>query len=87
MKGIIRLGDETSHGGSVSAVPTAFTVLGRPVARVGDPCECPRPGHSHCRIASGDPNFCIDGIPVAFEGDQTSCGATLHSSAGRFERN
>ena len=79
MKGIIRLGDKTSHGGKVTSASTPFTVDGRPVARVGDPCDCPLPGHSDCRIETGDPNFLIDGIPAAFDGDKTSCGAILHA--------
>jgi uncharacterized Zn-binding protein involved in type VI secretion len=32
-------------------------------------------------IAEGDPKVLIDGIPVAFEGHKTSCGATLISTA------
>ncbi|WP_370662423.1 PAAR domain-containing protein [Massilia aurea] len=32
-------------------------------------------------IAEGDPDMTIDGIPVAFDGHATSCGARLISTA------
>jgi uncharacterized Zn-binding protein involved in type VI secretion len=31
-------------------------------------------------IAEGDPDVLIDGIPVAFEGHKTTCGAVLIST-------
>lgn len=81
MKGVIRLGDPTSHGGKViSASGTSF-VNGIAVARQGDACICPIHGHSPCMIAEGDPSVLVGGIPVAFQGHKTSCGATLISTA------
>jgi uncharacterized Zn-binding protein involved in type VI secretion len=80
MKGVIRLGDATSHGGKVIAATGTSTVHGIAVARQGDACVCPIPGHTGCVIAEGDPLVTIDGIPVAFDGHKTSCGATLVSS-------
>ena len=56
------------------------------MARVGDRCTCPVKGHGVCVIAEGDPNFTIGGLPVAFDGHRTSCGATLRSTARGFER-
>jgi uncharacterized Zn-binding protein involved in type VI secretion len=56
MRGVIRLGDPTSHGGSVIAASGRSVVLGKTVARVGDACSCPMRGHSGCVIAEGDPN-------------------------------
>jgi len=47
------------------------------VARKGDRCSCPLPGHGDCVIAEGDPDVLIDGVPVAFDGHHTSCGAVL----------
>jgi uncharacterized Zn-binding protein involved in type VI secretion len=35
------------------------------------------PGHTMCIIAEGDAKVTIDGVPVAFDGHKTSCGATL----------
>ena len=36
LKGIIRLSDSTDHGGTVITPLSTMTVLGKPVARVGD---------------------------------------------------
>ena len=69
----IRLGDPTSHGGSVTAVAaTPTNVMGKPLAVVGDPCSCPIPGHSGCTIVEGDPAWTIDGKPVALHGHKVS---------------
>lgn len=81
MKGVIRFGDATSHGGKVVVASSMARVNGITVARQGDACICPIKGHSPCVIAEGDPKVLLDGVPVAFEGHKTSCGATLISSA------
>lgn len=80
MKGIIRVGDATSHGGKVITGADASKVMDRPVARQGDLCICPIEGHQNCVIAEGDSAFIVDGKPAAFDGHKTSCGATLISS-------
>ena len=83
----IRLGDSTSHGGSVTSVAATQTnVMGKPLACVGDPCSCPMPGHSGCTIAEGDPHWNINGKAVALHGHKVSCGATLIASIGNFTR-
>lgn len=87
MKGIIRLGDPTDHGGVVvSASAGQYLVDGKPVARVGDKCSCPKKGHDGCTIAEGDPAFIVDGIAVAFEGHKTTCGAILQSTMPNFSK-
>lgn len=86
MRGVIRLGDPTSHGGKVLSAAPHSVVMGTAVARKGDKCSCPHRGHDNCVIAEGDQDVTIDGVPVAFEGHKTSCGATLMStmpSSGR----
>lgn len=86
MKGVIRLNDPTSHGGVVTSASSTSVVLGIGVARVGDTVSCPKKGHRNCTIVQGDPDVVIDGVPVAFDGHLTSCGATLIStmpSSGR----
>lgn len=80
MRGVIRLGDPTSHGGKVvSASPDSFA-SGIAVARQGDACTCPCRGHGLCRIAEGDDSVRIDGVAVAFDGHRTTCGARLIST-------
>ncbi|NIE66026.1 PAAR domain-containing protein [Burkholderia sp. Ax-1719] len=80
MRGIIRVGDATSHGGRVATGSQVSEVMGRAVARQGDRCICPMQGHQNCVIAEGDSSFIVDGKPVALDGHKTSCGATLISS-------
>jgi uncharacterized Zn-binding protein involved in type VI secretion len=85
MPNVIRLNDPTSHGGKVVSVSaTWFTVDGIPVARVGDQIICPVPGHSVCVIIEGSSEHAIGGIPVAYDGHKTSCGATLKSTVTTF---
>lgn len=85
MRNVIRLGDATSHGGSVIAVAaTHYRVGGIPVARVGDRCTCPLKGHDNCTIVEGDAAVTVDGVSVAFDGHKTSCGAALLASTRDF---
>lgn len=86
MKKVIRLGDPTSHGGVVVSAAPNFSMMGIQVARVGDQCTCPRPGHGGCVIAEGDPGWTIGGRAVALEGHLTSCGASLISTLGNVDR-
>ncbi len=72
---LIRLGDTTSHGGSVTSAASEFLVYGRPVARIGDTVACPT--HGTVVIQTGADELTIEGRPVAREGDVTSCGASL----------
>ncbi len=41
MKGIIRLGDSTTHGGMVIQASSQMTIEGKPAALVGDLVSCP----------------------------------------------
>lgn len=85
MRNVIRLGDATSHGGKVVSVSARhITVEGIAVARVGDACSCPIKGHDNCTIAEGDPHHVVDGIPVAYAGCKTTCGAVLIASTGNL---
>jgi uncharacterized Zn-binding protein involved in type VI secretion len=86
MKRVIRLGDPTTHGGKVTAAAPNSTAMGVAVARKGDRCFCPIKGHQTCVIAEGDPKVLIDGVPVAFEGHATSCGAKLISTVSNSGR-
>ncbi|AKJ28507.1 PAAR motif family protein [Caldimonas brevitalea] len=53
---------------------------------MGDKCICPKKGHKNCTIVEGDPDFTVDGVPVAFDGHKTSCGATLIASLSNFNK-
>ena len=84
MKRVIRLGDRTDHGGKVITGYAPCLIYGKPVARIGDKCTCPMDGHHNCTIVEGDPNHLAGGIPVAFEGCRTDCGAVLLSSLDSY---
>ncbi|MDR2819944.1 MAG: PAAR domain-containing protein [Desulfovibrio sp.] len=79
-RGVIRLGDTTTHGGKVIAVAHIPSDMGKPIACVGDLTVCPK-----CKgmypIVEGDSECTIEGDPVAFDGHETACGAALITSA------
>lgn len=84
MKGVIRLGDKTTHNGCVLTASTTIIVQGKGVARVGDTVSCPKDKHGPTQIIEGDPNITDDGIPIAFEGHKCACGCSLISSIQSF---
>jgi uncharacterized Zn-binding protein involved in type VI secretion len=80
MKRVIRLGDRTSHGGTVVSACGSVAIGGKGVALVGDQTTCPINGHGPAVIGEGNPDWTIDGKGVALVGHKTSCGATLIAS-------
>ena len=85
MPNVIRVGDPTSHGGQViESSANHIIVSGKPVALVGDKCICPIYGHQNCSIVSGNAKHVVNGKAVAYDGDKTSCGATLIATVGNF---
>jgi len=77
---IARVGDKTSHGGTVSTGSTKMMVGGQMVACVGDSVPCAIAAHNAGgppKITSGSPKILLNGKPVAVHGSTTSCGATL----------
>ncbi len=72
---LIKLGDKTSHGGSVIEASTLSNTGGVGIARMGDKTVCPK--HGSNPIISGDSSLIIDGKPAARHGDKTACGASL----------
>ena len=78
-RGVIHLGDATTHGGKVVSVAHKPTDMGIPIACVGDMTDCPLYKGSFS-IVEGDPTCKIEGVPVAFDGHKIACGAALISS-------
>jgi uncharacterized Zn-binding protein involved in type VI secretion len=78
-RGVIRLGDKTTHGGQVISAAHDFTVLGKQVALEGDSTYCPQ-----CKgtfsIQPGTDSRKHHGKRVAYDQDLTACGAKLISS-------
>lgn len=79
MSAIVRLGDSSTHGGSVTSASTDTKCNGRGVARNGDSFQCPRHGLETI-IASGSQK--CNGRAIARVGDVTTCGAILNSGSG-----
>jgi len=75
-KSLVRMGDRTSHGGTVISGDMTWEVYGKAVARVGDLTVCPK-----CKgvfaITTGADDLTGFGQAVARHGDKTACGATL----------
>jgi len=82
MKGVIRIGDPTSHGGQVIGQERPAKVQGKSVALKGDEVSCPIPGHHNCVIETikRPGTLMVDGIDVAQHDDLASCGAVLQST-------
>lgn len=78
-RGVIRVGDKTSHGGEVLTGAADFKVLGKAVAVAGDMASCPKCG-GHFAIVAANSTRKHHGKPVAYHEDQTECGAKLLSS-------
>jgi uncharacterized Zn-binding protein involved in type VI secretion len=74
----IRLGDSTTHGGTVTSAQSQFIIDGLALAVVGDAVSCPKCGPT--TIVQGDPVWQLDGAMVALHGHATACGATLIAS-------
>jgi len=83
MRAIVRLGDSSSHGGTVITASSKVLVRGAPVARAGDLHSCPVPGHGVTAITTGAARCRVEGSAVARAGDVAGCGAALMASQGK----
>jgi uncharacterized Zn-binding protein involved in type VI secretion len=80
--GIIRNGDKTSCGGTVTGGDPTFVVHGREIAPVGTAIVCAR----DCKIVEGWPTCFGDNKPTGFHGCATThgchCISTMNGLAG-----
>lgn len=74
---IARMGDTSSHGGTIITGALKTFVDGVPVARMGDLHVCPIYGHLVTPIINGSPTTMVEGKPVARMGDMAACGAMI----------
>lgn len=79
MRGVIRLGDSTSHGGKVITA-SGYEVNGKKMALVGDLVSCPIPGHGNNPITTGNSKITINGKTAALHGFLAQCGCTVLTS-------
>ncbi|WPN51989.1 PAAR domain-containing protein [Pseudomonas sp. P9_2] len=87
MRGVIRIGDKLSSGGTVLTGAPGLKFIAREVACVGDKVFCPLPGHGANQIVEGDLGCQYLGRPVALHGHRCACGCLLITSlpqAGRL---
>jgi uncharacterized Zn-binding protein involved in type VI secretion len=78
---LIRLGDDTDHGGKVISASETMHFDDKAVARKGDEVSCPRhPGIKPNLIIEGDETMTDDGIPIARHSYRAMCGCHLISS-------
>lgn len=80
-KGLILLGDKTTHGGEVISASSNIIVDGKKVALVGDLVSCPIKGHGTNPIVEGLPSRTFNDRAVAVDGCKCQCGCTVISSA------
>jgi len=78
---IIRLGDKTSHGGTVLEGSPTDICMGKPIAYVGHQTHCPKCKGNY-PIVEGVMTTTLYGKGVAVAGMKTACGAVL--VAGQF---
>ena len=81
MINLIRLGDNTDHGGKVIAASSTIRFDGLFVARKGDAIVCPQhPSVMPNVIEEGDESITDDRLPLARHGHRATCGCHLISS-------
>lgn len=80
-KGLVVLGDKTSHGGKVLSASSNITVDGKTVAVVGDMVNCPMIGHGTNPIVEGMSQRTCAGRAVVVDGCRCACGCQVISSA------
>ncbi|MGX6998922.1 PAAR domain-containing protein [Caballeronia sp. KNU42] len=80
MTDLIRLGDDTDHGGKVISASSTMGYDGRFVARKGDEVSCPKHDIKPNLIIEGDESTMDEGVPVARHGYRAMCGCRLISS-------
>jgi uncharacterized Zn-binding protein involved in type VI secretion len=78
-RGVVRLGDKTTHGGQVISAARDFIVLGTQVALEGDSTYCPRCKGKFTICTEGSTRK-HNGKQVAYDQDITGCGAKVISS-------
>ncbi len=79
-KGLVLLGDKTTHGGQVISAAASFTVNSKKVALVGDMVNCPFPEHGTNQIIEGSAEWSSDGKAIVVDGCKCQCGCQVISS-------
>ena len=81
MMDLIRIDDDTDHGGKVITASSTMRFDSRFVARKGDKVSCPQhPDVNPNVIEEGDDSLTDNGLPIARHGHSATCGCQLISS-------
>jgi uncharacterized Zn-binding protein involved in type VI secretion len=83
MRPAARLGDQTTHGGVVTAPsPPTVQIGGKPAATAGDTHLCPvSQPHPPSVFAKGSATVLIGGHSALRAGDVAGCGAAIEGGA------
>jgi uncharacterized Zn-binding protein involved in type VI secretion len=79
MKGVARLNDTISHGGTIVEASPDVKVNGRGVARLGDSVNCSQ--HGSQTITGASQTVKANSKRVARLNDSISCGAVISSAS------
>lgn len=74
MPAIARLGDTSTHGGSIVSASTTALCNGRGIARSGDTLQCPSHGP---QPLTGTSKNNANGRKIVKVGDRAACGAVI----------
>lgn len=80
MANIARLGDTSSHGGTIISASSTVTADGKGIARTGDSHQCPIRGHGTTPL-TGSSSATANGAAIVLVGDTAGCGATITSGS------
>lgn len=80
MPKVARLGDTSSHGGTIITASSDIKANGIGVARDGDLHSCPIPTHGVTPLSSGSTTK-VNGRSVIRVGDTAGCGAAIVSGS------
>ncbi|MEI2264062.1 PAAR domain-containing protein [Erwinia sp. CGal63] len=81
LKGLVLLGDKTTHGGKVISASSNIIINGKEVALVGDMVSCPIKDHGTNPIIEGASQRTCGGRAVVVDGCKCQCGCQVISSA------
>lgn len=80
MPAVARLGDTSSHGGTIISASSNLSADGQGVARAGDLHSCPISGHGITPLSSSSTNT-NGGKSIVRVGDTAGCGAVITSGS------
>jgi uncharacterized Zn-binding protein involved in type VI secretion len=77
MQPVARLGDKSSHGGTIITATSTVTVNGLPMALEGDLHQCPIKKHGTTQLKSVTTDTDADGKKIITVGAIAGCGAVI----------